>query len=129
MCRERDREREREREIMITFIISIIIIIIIISSSSSMLIIIIIISSSSSRRWRRRRRLRMSSEAGMVLLETLIELKLINSSFSSSNFSIRAFRDCPLIEIRQAVPCRAIRGKSSNSRQQYPSQQYPPPLS
>ena len=47
---------------------------------------------------------------------------------SSSNFSIRAFRAYPLIEIRQTVPCRAIRGKSSDSRQQYLSQQHPPPL-
>ena len=31
---------------------------------------------------------------------------------SNSNFSIRAFRACPLIEIRQTVPCRAIRGNS-----------------
>ena len=31
---------------------------------------------------------------------------------SSSNFSIRAFRAYPLIEVRQAVPCRAIRGSS-----------------
>ena len=42
-------------------------------------------------------------------------------SSSSSNLSIRAFRACPLIEIRQTVPCRA------NSRQQYLSQQHPPP--
>ena len=35
-----------------------------------------------------------------------------NSSFSSSNFSIRVFRADPLVEIRQAVPCRAIRGDS-----------------
>ena len=42
---------------------------------------------------------------------------------SSSNISIRAFRAYPLVEIRQTVPCRAIRGK------QYLSQQYhPPPL-
>ena len=41
---------------------------------------------------------------------------------SSSNFSIRVFRAYPLIEIRQAVPCRAIRGNSNLS------QQYPPPL-
>ena len=57
-----------------------------------------------------------------------VPLKFLNSSFSSSNFSIRAFRAYPLIEIRQTVPCRAIRGKSSDSRQQYLSQQYPPPL-
>ena len=31
---------------------------------------------------------------------------------SSSNFSIRAFRAYPLIEIRQTVPHRAIRGNS-----------------
>ena len=43
--------------------------------------------------------------------------------------SIRlAFRAYPLIEIRQTAPCRAIRRKSSDSRQQYLSQQYPPPL-
>ena len=34
----------------------------------------------------------------------------------------------PLMEIIQTVPCRAIRGKSSDSRQQYLSQQYPPLL-
>ena len=63
----------------------------------------------------------------MMRLETLIELEFLNSSFSSSNFSIRAFRD-PLVEIRQTVPCRAIRGKSSDLGQQYLSQQHPPPL-
>ena len=31
---------------------------------------------------------------------------------SSSNLSIRAFRACPLIEIRRTAPCRAIRGNS-----------------
>ena len=31
---------------------------------------------------------------------------------SSSNCSIRALRACPLIEIRQTAPCRAIRGNS-----------------
>ena len=67
----------------------------------------------------------------MMRLETLIELTFLNSSFSSSNLSIRAFRAfraCPLVEIRQTAPCRAIRSKSSDSRQQYLSQQYPPPL-
>ena len=29
---------------------------------------------------------------------------------SSSNFSIRAFGACPLVELRRTVPCRAIRG-------------------
>ena len=50
---------------------------------------------------------------------------------SSSSFSIRAFRAfraCPLVETRQTAPCRTIRGKSSDSRQQYLSQQYPPQL-
>ena len=52
------------------------------------------------------------SEVGMMRLETLIELKLLDSSLSSSNLSIRAFRACPHVEIRQAVPRRAIRGNS-----------------
>ena len=39
-----------------------------------------------------------------------VELEFLSSSFSSSNFSIRAFRAYPLVEIRQTVPCRAIRG-------------------
>ena len=47
----------------------------------------------------------------------LFELKFINWSFSSFI----------LVEIRQTVPCRAIRGKSSDSRQQYLSPQYSPP--
>ena len=68
----------------------------------------------------------LSSEGGMIRLEALIELKFICSSFSSSNLSIRAFRTYPLIEHILTVPCRAIRGKSSDSRQQYLSQQYPP---
>ena len=42
-------------------------------------------------------------EGGTKRLDTLIELKLFNSSF---------VRACPLIEIRQTVPCRAIRGNS-----------------
>ena len=53
-----------------------------------------------------------NSEGGMIWLEALIELKFINSIRSSSNLSIRAFRSYPLIEIRQAVLCRAIRGDS-----------------
>ena len=40
------------------------------------------------------------SEGGMIWLETLIELKF------------RAFRDYPLIEIRQTILYRAIRGNS-----------------
>ena len=50
------------------------------------------------------------SEGGMIRLETLIEVKFLHSSFSSSNFSIRAFRAYPLVEIRQTVPRRAILG-------------------
>ena len=42
----------------------------------------------------------------------LFELKCLNSSFSSSNFSIRVFRAYPLIELRRTAPCRAIRGSS-----------------
>ena len=52
------------------------------------------------------------SGGGMMRSETLIELNFLDSSFSSSNPSIRAFRAYPLIEIRQAVPCRAVRGTS-----------------
>ena len=48
----------------------------------------------------------------VIWLETLIELKLFNSSFSSSKYWIQAFRAYPLSEIRQTVPCRAIRGSS-----------------
>ena len=68
------------------------------------------------------------SGGGMIRLETLIELKFLNSSFSNLNFSMRAFRAFPLIEIRQTVPCRAIRGKPSDLRQRYLSQQHSPSL-
>ena len=53
-----------------------------------------------------------SSEGGMIWLETLIELKLITSSFSSSHFPIRAFRAYPLVDIKQTNS-----SLSSNSRQ------------
>ena len=49
---------------------------------------------------------------GMMRLETLIKLKLFNSSFSSSISSIRVVRAYPPVEIRQTVPCRAIRVNS-----------------
>ena len=52
------------------------------------------------------------SEGGMILLDTLVELKVINSSFSSSICLIRVVRAYLLIEIRRAVPRRAIRGNS-----------------
>ena len=64
-------------------------------------------------------------EGGMIRLETLIELKSLNSSFSSSNCSIRVVRAYPLVELRQTAPCRAFRGKSSDSRQQHLSQGLP----
>ena len=54
----------------------------------------------------------LDSEAGMIRLEPLIELKFIDSSFSSSTCSTRVFRAYPLIEIRQALPCRGVRGRS-----------------
>ena len=43
----------------------------------------------------------LSSEGGMIRLETLAELEILS-----------AFRAYPLIETRQAVSCRAIRGNS-----------------
>ena len=49
---------------------------------------------------------------GMIRLETLIELKVLNSSRSGSNFSIRVVRACPLAETRQTAPYRAIRGNN-----------------
>ena len=52
----------------------------------------------------------LRTAGGMTRLEALIELKFINSSLSSSNFEIRAFRAYPLVEVRQTAPCRAIRG-------------------
>ena len=46
---------------------------------------------------------------GMIRLATLIELK----------FSIRVLRAYPLIEVRQTVPCRAIRGNSISINSNY----------
>ena len=65
---------------------------------------------------------RIRSEGGMLRLEALIELKFLNYSFSSSNFSIRAFRAYPLTEARQAATHRAIRGSSISVNRT------PPPL-
>ena len=48
----------------------------------------------------------------MIRLGTLIEFKFLNSSFSNSNISIRAFRIYYLMEFWQSAPCRAIRGNS-----------------
>ena len=56
--------------------------------------------------------LRRRSEGGTMRLEILVELKLFDSSLSSSNFSISAFRAYPLVETGQTAPCRAIRGNS-----------------
>ena len=60
------------------------------------------------------------SDGGMMRLETLIELNVLNSSLSSSTFPIRAFRAHPLIEIRKAAPCRAIRGNSISVNSTFP---------
>ena len=69
-------------------------------------------------------------KGGMMRLEALVELEfLIFLCFSISNCSTRVVRAYPLVEIRQTAPCRAVRGKSSDSSRQYLSQQYrPPPL-
>ena len=48
----------------------------------------------------------------MIRLATLIKLNFINSSCANSNLLIWVVRAYPLIEIRQIVPCRAIRGDS-----------------
>ena len=78
-----------------------------------------------SRRDVRSRRKRTSeleySEGEMKRLETLIEPKFLNSSFSSSNLSIIVFRAYPLIEIRQ-LPVEQFEAA------EYLSQEYPPPL-
>ena len=39
---------------------------------------------------------------------------------------LRTVRKNPLVEIIPTVPCLAIRGKASDSRQRHLSQQYPP---
>ena len=46
--------------------------------------------------------------------------RICNSSCSNSTVSVRLVRAYPLTEIRQSVPCRAMRGES-NLSQQYPS--------
>ena len=63
------------------------------------------------------------SEGGMIRLEALIELKFLDSRCSSSTLSIRAVRAYPLIEIRQAAPCRAIRGNSISVNSTLPPSQ------
>ena len=55
---------------------------------------------------------RVHREGVMIRLETLIELQFLNS---------RVFRACPLIEIRQTVPGRAIRGNSISVSSTLPS--------
>ena len=57
----------------------------------------------------------------MIWLGTLIVLNFLNSSCSSSNFSIRVFRAYPLVELRQTAPCRAIRGSSVSVNSALPS--------
>ena len=44
----------------------------------------------------------------------------LDSSFSSSKFAIRAFRACPLVEIRQIASRRAIRGNSISANATLP---------
>ena len=57
----------------------------------------------------------------MIRLGALIDLKSLNSSFSSSNLSIRVVRAYPLIEIRLTILCRAIRGNSISVNSTPPS--------
>ena len=65
-------------------------------------------------------RVDVASEGGMIRLETLIELRCFISSCSSSNGSIRVARAHPLVDIRQAIPCRAIRGSSISVKSTLP---------
>ena len=60
----------------------------------------------------------MISEGGMMRSETLVDLKFGSSSFRANIFQFELFELVPLTELRQTVACRAIRGKSSSSRQQ-----------
>ena len=71
-----------------------------------------------------------SSEAGMIRLESYVYIYICiytymyihiyvynnnntnNKASSSSNFSLRAFRTCPLVESGRTAPRRAIRGNS-----------------
>ena len=58
---------------------------------------------------------RRSSEGGTTRLETLIELEFLDSSFSSSNCSIRAFRPYPLAELDKRFPVERFEAAVSRS--------------
>ena len=60
-----------------------------------------------------RRALALSGKGGDTV-GTLIELEFLDSSFSSNNLSIRAFRAYPLIEIRQ-LPVERFEATASQS--------------
>ena len=55
-----------------------------------------------------------------IRLESLVELEFINSSFSISNSSIRAFRAYPLVEVRQ-FPVEQFEATASQSTLPPPS--------
>ena len=57
-------------------------------------------------------RLRHQPEGGMIQLETLIELKFVDSKVSSSNCSYLVVRAYYIVATRQTILCRAIRGNS-----------------
>ena len=86
-----------------TIIITITIIIIIIIIDIIIIIIIIIIRELVSEH---------QSEGGMMQLETLLELKLFNSSFSNSTLSIRVVRAFLLLKLNKNNLYRAIRADS-----------------
>ena len=86
-----------------TIIITITIIIIIIIDIIIIIIIIIIIRELVSEH---------QSEGGMMQLETLLELKLFNSSFSNSTLSIRVVRAFLLLKLNKNNLYRAIRADS-----------------
>ena len=61
-------------------------------------------------------------KGGMIRLETLIELQILNSSFSSSFFLFEPFELIFLLKLLQTALCRAIRGNSISVNSS------PPPL-
>ena len=72
-------------------------------------------------RWDAMRQRCLGFRRGKIRLETPIELRLLNSSFSRSNFKVRVVRAYPLVETRQTVPCRAIGGNSFSVKSTLPS--------
>ena len=57
----------------------------------------------------------------MIRLETIIELKFLNSYFSSSNFSIRAFRLILLLKLDEQLPVEQFEATVSQSTVPCPS--------